>query len=345
MSLIVDIEKRLGDFNLKIKFGTNEKVTALLGASGSGKSLTLKCIAGVLTPDKGRIVLNGRVLFDSEKHISVKVQDRHVGYFFQDYALFPTMNVKSNILMGMKRFSKEYDRNSKLLEVCRLFDIENLLEHYPNQLSGGQKQRVALARILVNDPEIILFDEPFSALDEFLRTRLQMETKEILEKFNKEAILVTHNRDEAYMLTKQTVLIDHGEVVENNLTSELFKNPKYLKTAILTGCKNYAKCEVRDNEIIVPEWGLSFKNIKHVDNEIKYVGIRAHRFSENENENRNEIIVQDVIAQPFENLVRFRFKNQTTSSELVYWLTSKENPNISDTKKLGFKNSDILLLK
>lgn len=344
MSLFVDIEKRFGSFNLKIEFNTDEKVTALLGASGAGKSLTLKCIAGIITPDKGKIILNDRVLFDSENKINVKVQNRRVGYFFQDYALFPTMNVKNNILMGMKRLGKDSDKNTKLSEICKLFDIENLLELYPNQLSGGQKQRVALARILVNDPDIILFDEPFSALDEYLRTRLQMETKEILEKFDKEAIIVTHNRDEAYMLTKQTILVDNGEVIESNKTKELFANPKYLKTAILTGCKNYANCEIKDNTIVIPEWGISIKNNEHVNDEIKYIGIRAHQFSTDEIENRHDIKIVDVIAQPFENLVRFKFVNQKDNAQLVYWLVSKDVC-ITDIKEIGFKNSDILLLK
>ena len=197
----------------------------------------------------------------------------------------------------------------------------------------------------MNDPEIILFDEPFSALDEYLRTRLQMETKEILEKFNKEAILVTHNRDEAYMLTNQTILIDKGEVVETNSTKELFMKPVYLKTAILTGCKNYAKCKVSQSKIDIPEWGISMLNKKGLDKDIKYVGIRAHSFSELEEQNQNEIIIKDVIPQPFENLVRFKFKIQDENSQFIYWLTSKEKNNLANIKKLGFKNTDILFLK
>ena len=343
MSLFVDIEKNFGDFDLKIKFETNQNAASLLGASGSGKSVTLKCIAGIITPDKGKIILNGRTLFDSERKINVRIQDRNVGYFFQDYALFPNMNVRKNIILGMKKYGKEFDQESKLAEVSKMLGIENLLEHYPNQLSGGQKQRVALARILVNNPEIILFDEPFSALDEFLRTRLQMEMKETLQKLNKEAIIVTHNRDEAYMLTNQTILIDKGTVVESSGTKELFANPKYLESAILTGCKNYAKAEIRGNEVLVPEWGISFSNIKDIEKDIKYVGIRAHRFYEDKHGYDIEII--DVIEQPFENLIRFRFKNQVRNSPPIYWLVSKDDKKVVTTKKINVDPKDIMLLK
>lgn len=344
MSLFVDIEKKYSDFNLKVKFETNENVSSLLGESGSGKSLTLKAIAGIITPDKGKIILNNRVLFDSEKKINAKIQDRHVGYFFQDYALFPNMNVRQNILMGMKKYPKEFDRESKLAEIAKMMHIENLLEHRIHQLSGGQKQRVALARILVNDPEIILFDEPFSALDEHLRTRLEMDTKELLDNLNKEAIIVTHNRDEAYTLSKQTILLNKGEVVEVNNTKELFKNPLYLKTAIITGCKNFEKCEQTKEGLFVPNWGITLK-AKECDHDINYVGIRAHSFKLEKADNMFDIEVVDVIEQPFENLIRFRFKNQNKDTDLIYFLTKKDKTDYKKISKIGINKEDILLLK
>ena len=344
MSLFVDIEKHYSDFNLKIKFETNENISSLLGESGSGKSLTLKAIAGIITPDKGKIVLNDRVLFDSENKINVKIQDRNVGYFFQDYALFPNMNVKQNILMGMKKYPKDFDRESKLIEIAKLMHIENLLSHLIHQLSGGQKQRVALARILVNNPEIILFDEPFSALDEHLRTKLEMDTKELLEKINKEAVIVTHNRDEAYTLSKQTILLNKGEVIESNKTKELFKNPKMLKTAIITGCKNYEKCEKNKDGLFVPNWGITFRVKDNID-EINFVGIRAHSFKLEKADNTFDIEVVDIIEQPFENLIRFRFANQDKNTDLIYFLTKKDNTDYFKIKKIGLNKEDILLLK
>ena len=344
MSLFVDIEKQLGNFNLKIKFETNKNVASLLGASGSGKSMTLKAVAGIITPDRGRIVLNDRVLFDSEQKINVKIQDRNVGYFFQDYALFPNMNVRQNIMMGMKKYPKDYDRETRLQEIAKMMGIDGLLNHQIHQLSGGQKQRVALARIIVNDPEIILFDEPFSALDEHLRTKLQMDMKKMIENLQKEAIIVTHNRDEAYTLSQETILIDEGHVVEFNDTKELFKNPHYLKTSIITGCKNNIPCVVHDDKVSAPSYGIIFQ-IKGVDKDIKYIGLRAHHFSAKEKENSYPIRVIDVVEQPFENLVRFRYENQSDDTEPIYYLAPKDGTDYTKLKKVGIKTKDILLLK
>jgi len=345
MSLIVDIEKQLGNFKLKAKFNTTTDFVSLLGASGSGKSITLKCIAGIITPDKGKIILNDRVLFDSEKKINLKIQERGVGYFFQDYALFPNMSVKQNIYTGLRRFGKDYPKEDKYKDICKFLSIEELGDRRIDQLSGGQKQRVALARILVNEPEIILLDEPFSALDEYLRTRLQVEMKDILKTLNKETIMVTHSRDEAYLLTKQTVLIENGLVIESGETSEVFDNPKYLGSAILTGCKNFDEVDVSDaKDIKCLGWGISIKKLKDINNDVTYVGIRAHSFSPSEKENSNEIVVKEVMEQPFEKLVVFRYKNQKEGSKDLYWLTDKT----TETKKvsrLGFKTSKILLLK
>ena len=344
MSLIVDIEKQLGNFKLKAKFNTTTDFASLLGASGSGKSITLKCIAGIITPDKGKIILNNRILFDSEKKINLKIQERGVGYFFQDYALFPNMSVKQNIYAGLRRFGKDYAKETKYKNICKFLSIEELENRRIDQLSGGQKQRVALARILVNEPEIILLDEPFSALDEHLRTRLQVEMKDILKSLNKETIMVTHSRDEAYLLTKQTILIENGLVIESGGTSEIFDNPKFLGSAILTGCKNFDKVEVSDNYIIkCQNWRINVKKTQ-CDKDIKYIGIRAHSFSPTEKENSNEIIIKEVLEQPFEKLVVFRYKNQKEGSKDLYWLTDKT----TETKKvsrLGFKTSKILLLK
>lgn len=343
MHLKVDIEKDFGSFNLKVKFETKDLMTAFLGASGAGKSITLKCIAGIIHPDKGHIELNGRVLFDSEKKINLSIQERHVGYFFQDYALFPNMTAKQNIYQGMKRFGKDYDRDGEYEKITKLLSITELDKQKPYQLSGGQKQRVALARILVNQPEIILLDEPFSALDEHLRTRLQIEMREVLAKLNKQAILVTHSRDEAYMLTFKTVLIDNGTVVESGLTKEIFDHPTKMETALITGCKNIVSCEIDKDLILIKNWGIAIK-YPGIAKNINYIGIRAHSFNPDEKENSHEIKIVDVIAQPFENLVRFRFAEQDENSEPLYWLVDK-SIDATKVKKIGFKTEKILCLK
>ena len=345
MSLYVDIKKDFGSFKLNVRFETNDEVTSLLGASGTGKSMTLKCIAGIEKPDSGVIALNGRTLFNSEKHINLPPQKRRVGYMFQNYALFPNMTVRQNILCGMHNQGKEVDKEAKLIEIAKKLKIEDLLRHRPHQISGGQAQRVALARILVNEPEIILLDEPFSALDEHLRNRLQVEMKENLVEFNKEAILVTHNRDEAYVLSQNMVVLSNGESIVQGKTKELFENPIYLDAAIITGCKNYAPCVVKDKHSVeVPSWNITLKFKDEVDPLINYVGIRAHEFDENEKENRNKIKVLEVIEQPFEIQVRFKYENQSEDSEELFWTFKKDSQPFVDAKHLGIKSENILLL-
>ena len=178
MSLQAAIKKRFSGFSLDVSLNTDGGVMGILGASGSGKSMTLKCIAGIETPDEGRIVLNGRVLFDSEKHINLPPQKRKVGYLFQNYALFPNMTVETNIAAGLSG-SKE-EKQEAVARMIRLFKLEGLEKRYPSQLSGGQQQRVALARILVYEPDVIMLDEPFSALDYYLKEQLQFQVREVL---------------------------------------------------------------------------------------------------------------------------------------------------------------------
>ena len=179
MSLLVDIEKRLGIFNLRAKFECENEILGLLGASGCGKSITLKCIAGIERPDRGKIILDDEILFDSERNINMTPQKRHVGYLFQNYALFPNMTVKQNILCGL-RWEKDKSAREKILhETMNMLKLSDLSNHRPSQLSGGQAQRTALARILVNRPKILMLDEPFFALDMHLRLKLQMQMKEL----------------------------------------------------------------------------------------------------------------------------------------------------------------------
>ena len=161
MSLKVNIKKRLGNFNLDVAFETERGVFAILGASGCGKSMTLKCIAGIETPDEGRIELNGRVLYDSAKKINLTPQKRRVGYMFQDYALFPNLTVEQNIKAGMGKHPEE----EKVRSYINRFRLEGLEKHYPAQLSGGQKQRISIARVFLKNPPILLLDEATSALD------------------------------------------------------------------------------------------------------------------------------------------------------------------------------------
>lgn len=209
--LEVQIYKKLAEFDLDVSFQVNDNILGLMGASGSGKSMTLKCIAGIEMPDQGRIVLNDRVLFDSEKKINVPIQKRNVGYMFQSYALFPNMNVYENISVGLRaRMVKDVDIVAQ--KVMKQFKISELASRYPKQLSGGQKQRVALARLMAYEPDVLLLDEPFSALDEDLKEDLLRELKSELQ-ISKPVIFVSHNKEEVNELCDFKYKIKQGEIV------------------------------------------------------------------------------------------------------------------------------------
>lgn len=222
MSLLVDVSKDYGTFCLEAHLEQEQGILGLLGASGSGKSLTLKFISGILTPDHGRIVLNDRVLFDSEKNINLPPQKRNVGYLFQNYALFPNMTVEKNILCGLHREKEKARKQQKLRETAELLQIQELLGKYPAQLSGGQQQRTALARILVSEPELLLLDEPFSALDSQLKEQLQFQVRKILEGFEKESLLVSHSKEEICYFCNQAAIMENGKILNYGRTKELF---------------------------------------------------------------------------------------------------------------------------
>lgn len=209
--LEVQIYKKLAEFDLDVSFQVDDNILGLMGASGSGKSMTLKCIAGIETPDQGRIVLNNRVLFDSEKKINVPIQKRNVGYMFQSYALFTNMNVYENISVGL-RARKVKDVDIVVQKVMQQFRIFELASRYPKQLSGGQRQRVELARLIAYEPDVLLLDEPFSALDEDLKKDLLQELKSELQ-ISKPVIFVSHDKEEVNYLCDLKYKIKQGEII------------------------------------------------------------------------------------------------------------------------------------
>lgn len=273
MSLYVDIEKDFKGFKLKIKFETRANITGILGDSGSGKSMTLKCIAGIEKPDKGKIILNDRILFDSEKKIDIKTKDRKVGYLFQNYMLFPNMTVEQNILAGV------FDRNyhEKILEkMISLFRLKGLEKRKPSEISGGQQQRVALARLFAYNPEIIMLDEPFSALDSTLKEHIQLELLNIFNNYNKDILIVTHDRDEAFRFCDDIVMVEQGNSIKFDSVKSIFSNPVYKSVAKMIGIKNIFKCTKNDeHSVYVPFFNKIIYSWKKVDEDISFVGIRA----------------------------------------------------------------------
>ena len=252
--LSVSARKQLGDFTLDASWKTDQSIVALVGPSGSGKTLTLQCIAGLMAPDSGRIEAAGRVLFDRNGRTNLRPQHRRIGYVFQGYALFPHMTVAQNVAYGVPRQpAREHDRSRAIVD--RL-GISTLMGRYPTDLSGGQQQRVALARALATDPEVLLLDEPFSALDAPLRRELTSELGQTLREWGKIAVLVTHDLSEAYQIADTVVLYEHGGTTDAMSKNDLLWNPSSERVARLIGARNILRATIADTsgESIVLDW-------------------------------------------------------------------------------------------
>ena len=317
MELIVNIKKALRDFTLDVNFTINDEVLALLGASGCGKSMTLKCIAGIHTPDEGIIILNGRTLFNSEQQINLKPQERRVGYLFQNYALFPNMTVEENISFVA------VDQRS-INENIKRFQLEGLENSYPARLSGGQQQRVALARILSSNAELLLLDEPFSALDSYLKWQLELEMTTVFKSYDNTALLVSHDRGEAFRMSDRVAVMNRGVIEAIDVKHELFSNPKTLSATLLTGCKNISAAHIEDDtHIYADDWQMSFC-IPYSELQIKYVGFRAKfiEYSQRAGENTFLMEVIQVIEDTFSYLIMVRHKG--TNGKLVRWEVDKK---------------------
>ena len=296
--LEVDIRKQLKEFRLEIQFSCGRGCLGILGPSGCGKSMTLKSIAGIVTPDEGKILLrsperDGReeeqILFHRERKINRKPQQRRVGYLFQNYALFPNMTVEENIRIGLKSQGKKglpgkgerlsrAAQDARVEKMIRRFRLSGLEKRYPGQLSGGQQQRTALARILAYEPRVLLLDEPFSAMDTYLREGLRLELARVLKDYDGASVMVTHDRDEAYQLCDYLPLMDNGHVLTVGRTRDIFQNPGTCQAARLTGCKNISRIErLGARQVKALDWnGLVLTTEQEVGPEISAVGIRAH---------------------------------------------------------------------
>lgn len=345
MGLSVHIRKKLGDFQLQIDLEHSHGVTGLLGASGCGKSMTLKCIAGIVKPDEGRIVLNGKVLFDSEKRINLKPQERGVGYLFQNYALFPNMTVEQNIRCGLCREKNKDVKKEKVEESLAVMELKEQRKLFPHQLSGGQQQRTALARMLVSEPELLLLDEPFSALDSYLREQLQTQVRNILKQFGKDVLMVSHSRDEVYYLCDEVAIMNRGRILNKGETKSVFANPGSRTAAILTGCKNVAEAQkTGEQEMFVPDWGISLKTRFPVGEDVCAVGLRAHYFNPKTRENLFPVVYSDEREDPFETRLLFRYASQKEGTPDIWWRMPKDRRPMEMPGYLGISASNVLPL-
>ena len=278
MALHVEIRKDLGSFVLDAGFETGAGVTGILGASGCGKSMTLGCIAGVIKPDAGRIELDGTVLFDSEKGINQRPQKRQVGLLFQNYALLPNMTVRQNLMTGLRAREKDPGRaKQQVNEMMERFRLTGLEKHRPCQLSGGQQQRAALARILLSRPRLLMLDEPFSALDGYLRWNLELELSDVLKGFGGSALFVSHSRDEIYRICDRVCVMDQGKSGPVIPVKQLFEAPVSRAAAVLSGCKNYSRARsAGERRVLAEDWGVTLEYEGEAPDELRWVGVRSH---------------------------------------------------------------------
>jgi molybdate transport system permease protein len=276
MSLEVAIEKNVPGFRLAVEFTADGAPLGLLGPSGSGKTMTLRAIAGLETPDRGRIVLHGRVLFDSEQGINLPARARRIGLLFQNYALFPHQSVAENIAFGLRRLP-EAERNRRVAEQLAAAHLDGLAERYPATLSGGEQQRVALARALAIEPAALLLDEPFSALDTHLRSALERQLRETLASYGGSTLFVSHNLEEAYRVCEKLVVLANGSVAAQGPKEEIFRHPPTLEVARVTGCKNFSRARrLSDGRVEALEWGCTLRVTQESAKPPLHVAIRAH---------------------------------------------------------------------
>ena len=347
MSLLIDIEKKLGSFTLKVALEAGDEALALLGESGCGKSMTLRCVAGVVKPDRGRIIINDRVVFDSERKIDLPPQQRRVGYLFQNYALFPNMTVEENIMTGLEREKglTKSQRRETARKYMKMLQLDGLGGRYPRQLSGGQQQRVALARILASKPDLLLLDEPFSALDATLRWEMEQVVRRTIRDFNGTAVLVTHDRDEVYRLSDRVAVYKSGHIDRYEEKWALFAHPGTATAARLTGCKNISPAHREGDDIVAEDWQLRFRVPGEED--WPFIGIRAHRFElcGEGAENSFPYEVVERIEDTFSFIFRIR-RRGAEGAKTLRWEADKDiGRDLPDTGWVCLPQNEILLLK
>lgn len=277
--LFVNLKKKLPGFTLDAQLEANGQPLGLLGTSGSGKSMTLRCIAGLDSPNQGRIVLNGRVLFDSQRGINIPSRQRRIGFVFQNYALFPHLSIAQNIGFGLQNLP-ELERRQRIAKYMDMMQLQGLENRYPEQISGGQQQRVALARALAIHPEALLLDEPLSALDTYLRSRIERLLSETLSTYEGVTLFVTHKLEEAYRICQDLLILSQGKVIANDTKETIFERPPSFEVAQVTECKNFSTARmIEPQKIEAQDWGCTLQVVEPIPDSLTCVGIRAHHFT------------------------------------------------------------------
>ena len=315
--------------HFKYNFKSNTDRIVLFGPSGSGKSNLIKMIVGFMDPDEGTIKINNNTFFSDNKKKKLPIYKRRVGYLPQEYTLFPHMTVEENILYGTKinKIKINQDNYYSLLEKLELIHKLNL---YPNQLSGGEKQRVAFARAILVNPDILLFDEPFSSLDKVIKDKLRDTVIDIIDETGKKAIFVTHDFEDAFILGKEVFVINNGKIIENGTANDIFNNPQFVETAKILNIKNIWKAK---------EFKKLFNNI-HIS--APFVGIKSENILINPKNTDFKIKGSPT---------KIRKKGTITEIEFlinnIRFISITPETNISENEiiEIGFSKDNLLFLK
>lgn len=354
MSLVLDIKKAYPDFSLDVRLEAAGERVALLGASGCGKSCTLRCIAGVETPDEGRIAVNGVTFFDSARGINLSPQQRKCALLFQNYQLFPNLSVADNVLAGVEgRLSRE-GRDELARRYLSIFGMAGYADRYPARLSGGQQQRVALARMLAARPAIYMFDEPFSALDSFLKSALEQNLLDLFSVIDSTVLYVSHDIDEACRLCERLCVLHNGRVEEDGTVEQVVQRPQTLAALRLTGCKNTSRArKVGDTLVEALDWGMTFDVGAPVADDVAYLGVRANYFHIDNREapgkNSYMLRVARVSDSRFERLVLLDPPRSDASSRLTWKVNTvgadmATLPREGDCLRMHFDAAKILMV-
>ena len=332
MSLVVDIRKKLALFDLEVSVEVGDETLGFLGASGCGKSMTLRCVAGVETPDEGKIILNGRTLFDSAAKVNLTPQQRKTALLFQNYQLFPNLTVEQNIAAGIDTALDSASRAQMIARQVKRFALEGYERSYPLQLSGGQQQRVALARMLAAQPGILMLDEPFAALDAHLKSQLEQELLELFDAYEGSILYVSHDIDEAFRFCDRIAVVGEGRIREIGPTQQIVSQPRTLDTIKLSGCKNTSAArKVGPGLVEATDWGITLATTNPIPDGLAYVGVRAffiQRVDDPETfegmpENIIPCVVDRISDSRFERTVMVKAVGRESFAQRIQWKVDK----------------------
>lgn len=299
MSLSVFIKKHFPAFTLDVNIEAGNETLGWLGESGCGKSLTMRCIAGIETPDEGKIVVNGKTFFEREAGkrptVNLSPQERKTALLFQNYMLFPNLTVAENVAAGIDRKLPKEERKAQVNAELKRFGLDGFGKRYPSQLSGGQQQRIALARMLAAKPDILMLDEPFSALDAHLKGVLEQNLAGLFETFHGTILYVSHDIDEALRFCDRIAVIEKGHVMEVSTGNNLVNNPQSAASIKLSGCKNATPARrINDHRVFLPAWGIEVETDKPVQENLTCMGVRAFFLEQAKEPGRNTYRVRVV---------------------------------------------------